>query len=56
VLGLLYLINLEDESIRDKTTYKLLNEATQELDNIVKQTSKLLRGESLYDNKPPQPE
>jgi tetratricopeptide (TPR) repeat protein len=50
ILGLLYLIKLEDNSIQRHKSFRLLDEATNELDDVIKQTSKLLEDEELFDD------
>lgn len=47
VLGLIYLINLENSKLKEDKNFVLLNEATRELDDIIKQTSKILEDEGL---------
>lgn len=47
VLGLLYLLGLENRTLRNDESFKLLGGATKELDNMIGDASKLLEDEDL---------
>ena len=47
VLGLLYLLGLENKSLRNEESFKLLSGATKELDDVIGDASKLLEDEDL---------
>lgn len=48
VLGLLYLIGLENGNLKNEDTFRLLKESTDELDCIIKKASKLLEKEDYF--------
>ena len=48
VLGLLYLIGLEKKYFQEDDSFRLLNEATHELDDMIKQASELLEDEDIF--------
>lgn len=48
VLGLMYLIGLEKKIANGDRSFELLNDATNELDEIIKRTSKLLQDEEFF--------
>ena len=48
VLGLLYLMGLEKKYFQEDDSFRLLNEATHELDDMIKQTSELLKAEDIF--------
>jgi tetratricopeptide (TPR) repeat protein len=48
VLGLLYLISIENNQLKEDVSFKMLHEATSELDAVVKQASELLENEDFF--------
>jgi tetratricopeptide (TPR) repeat protein len=48
VLGLLYLIGLENSKMKEDVSFRMLYEATSELDTVVKQASDLLESEDFF--------
>ena len=48
VLGLLYLIGLENSKMKEDVSFRMLYEATSELDAVVKQASELLENEDFF--------
>ncbi len=48
MLGLLYLISLENNNIKENTTFRLLMESTNELDQMIKKASELLENEDFF--------
>ena len=49
VLGLQYLMGLENKILKNDISFKKLYDATQELDDVVKKTSQLLEDEEFFD-------
>lgn len=51
VLGLLYLMGLENKILNNDVSFKMLNEATHDLDDVIKEASQLLEDEDIFDKK-----